>query len=182
MRHGLTLAFLLVPLAGCVVPPVAPYSSYPGAYPGPYAGAEGGYPGYAYNDGSPTLLVEGATLPLIFYGGGWGYWDGYHRWHRAPEGVGRHLEGRYPGGVGFRGYGGGGFAGRPEGFRGGYPAGGYPAGGGRGWGGGGGRPISAPVAGPRPGGGGFVGRPAFTPAARPAAAPAARPAREREHH
>jgi len=198
MRHGLALAALLIPLAGCVVAPapVAPYGGpgYPGGYPGGnppggYPGADAVYPGYAYNDGSPTLIVEGVTWPLVFWGGGWGYWDYYHRWHGAPPAVWRHLEGRMPGGVGLRAYGGGAWGrpaggvgpeghiyGPPGGFRpGATPV--YPAYGGR---------PSAPPA--------YGGRAAFAPgAARPAyggrpaaAAPAARsaaPARQgRDDH
>ena len=109
MRLHLAFAALMLPLAGCVVAPANPY--YAPAFVAP---AEFGYPGYAYNGGSPTLVVGGATWPLIFYGGGWGYWDGYHRWHRAPDAVWRHLDQRHPGGAGYRAFGGGGY-GRPGG-------------------------------------------------------------------
>ena len=121
MRRGLALTALLLPLAGCVVPPQPVGYGY-GAYPAPGYAADYAYPGYAYNSGSPTYFEGGVTWPLIFYGGSWGYWDGYHRWHRAPEGIGRHLEGRHPGGVGYRPWGGGQF-GRPEGPRFGGPGG-----------------------------------------------------------
>jgi hypothetical protein len=133
MHHRLAIAALLLPLAGCVVPPpeAAVYPAYPQpGYPPPqppYGQQDLAYPGYAYNNGSPTLLVEGVTWPLIFYGGGWGYWDGYHRWHGAPGPVGNWLSMRHPGGVGYHPYGGGPF-GRPVGFRGG--PGGYGPGGG----------------------------------------------------
>ena len=79
MRIGFALAALLLPLGGCVVP------GQPVGYG--YAQPEYGYPGYAYNSGSPTLMVEGASVPLIYFGGSWGYYDGYRRFHRAPEGV-----------------------------------------------------------------------------------------------
>ena len=36
-------------------------------------------------------------MPLIFYGGGWGYWDGGHHWHGAPDGVWHNLNQRSPG-------------------------------------------------------------------------------------
>jgi hypothetical protein len=76
-----------------------PPPSYPVPQADPYAGI---YPGYAYNDGAPTLLVGGVIFPLIFVGGVWGYWDGGHRWVRAPDAVFRHLEGRRAAGVVFR--------------------------------------------------------------------------------
>ena len=135
MRLGLMAAALILPLAGCVVQPsgsagygyqassyTAAGSSYPGAYPGAYEGtypgdyqaADSGYSGYNYNDGAPSMIVQGASVPLLFYGGGWGYWDGSRRWHRAPQYVYRHLEERHPGGYGFRG-GGQGYYGRSAG-------------------------------------------------------------------
>jgi len=119
MRYSLTFAALMLPLAGCVVAPPqpSPYGYPPPGDPAAYGQQDLAYPGYAYNGGSPTLVVEGVTWPLIFYGGGWGYWDGYHRWHGAPGAVARHLEMRHPGGVGYRPYGGGQF-GRPVGFNG----------------------------------------------------------------
>lgn len=132
MRPNLAILALLLPVTGCVVAPAAG----PG-YPAPYGGvqAEAYYPGYAYNGGSPTLLVEGVTWPLIYFGGAWGYYDGYHHWHRAPEAVWRHLEARHPGGQGLRPYGGGQY-GHPSGGNfgrehpgGGYPVGGHPGGG-----------------------------------------------------
>ena len=136
MRRGIAWAALLLPLTGCYVPPAGygpgGYSyappSYPGAYPGAAIGAGVGYdtgysyPGYAYNGGAPTIIVEGASVPLAYYGGGWGYYDRYRRFQRAPDHVWHHLENRHPGGVGFRGYGGG-FIARPDGPRfGGYNA------------------------------------------------------------
>jgi hypothetical protein len=135
MRQSLALVALLLPLGGCVVPPGQPVPYGYGGYPQPgypqavYPGvAEYGYPGFAYNDGSPTLFSEGVNWPLIFYGGGWGYWDGGHRWHRAPEGIERHLDQRHPNGFGYRPWGGGQF-GRPEGPR--FDRPGGPWGGGR---------------------------------------------------
>lgn len=107
MRSPLAFAVLLLPLAGCVVAPAGPYYARPVA-PAPVAVI---YPGYSYNDGSPTLIVEGVTFPLIFYGGGWGYWDRFHRWHRAPEAVWNHLMRLHPGGAGYRPWRGGPFAG-----------------------------------------------------------------------
>ena len=60
------------------------------------------YPGYAYNDGAPTLLVGGVVFPLILVGGAWGYWGPGHVWFRAPDAVFRHLEDRRRAGVVFR--------------------------------------------------------------------------------
>jgi hypothetical protein len=131
MRRELALAVLL-PLSGCYIPPSQPavyaqpeyqqpappppgyyppqgYQPQPGYYPVPAYDPYGNvYPGYSYNDGSPTLLVEGSAVPLIFLGGVWGYYDGRHNWHHAPDEVGRHLEhereaGRFrPAGAGFQ--------------------------------------------------------------------------------
>lgn len=117
MHPRFALAALLLPLAGCVVPPPGPY------YPPPVAAApaEFGYPGYAYNEGSPTYIVGGVTYPLIYYGGYWGYWDRGHRWHRAPDTVWRHLQQRHPGGVGYRPWGGGAMYARP--YAGAHPGG-----------------------------------------------------------
>jgi hypothetical protein len=177
MRHGLALVALLLPLGGCVVPPQPVGYGY--GYPQPgYPDQDGGYPGYAYNDGSPTLAVEGATVPLIFYGGSWGYWDGSRNWHRAPDRIGRQLEMRHPGGVGYRPWGGGQF-GRPGGFRpgepGGFRPGGYRPEGRVGGFPGGGNPYAGRPGGPGPGGG---YRPGGAPQAQRASAPAA-PARHR---
>ena len=115
MRHSLALVAMLLPLSGCIVPPPQPVG-YGYGYPQPgYPGGESMDQGYSYIDGSPTMVVEGAPVPLIFFGGAWGYYDGERRWHRAPEGVDRRLSQRFPGGAGYRPWGGG--PGRPEGFR-----------------------------------------------------------------
>lgn len=147
MRHRLAFAALLLPLAGCVVPPPPgppPPPPYGYAPPPPAYPQEFAYPGYAYMDGSPVYVVGGVTWPLVFWGGGWGYWDGYHRWHGAPGPVGRYLGSRYPGGVGYHPFGGGPY-GRPMGWHGsgGYgPGGGFRPGGGPG----GGRSAARPAA------------------------------------
>jgi hypothetical protein len=188
MRYSLALAALLLPLGACVATP-QPYGygyGY-GGYPQPAYADDYSYPGYAYNDGSPTYYVDGATVPLIFFGGSWGYYDGYRRFHRAPDGIERHLELRHPGGAGYRPFAGGGGFGRPEGFRqegfrpgfrpeGARPEGfrleGRPGGGfqGGGFQGGGFRPGGAPAGGPVTG---FGPRPSAPPMAQPqrAAAP-----------
>jgi hypothetical protein len=118
MRRGVVLAALLLPLGGCYAPPSGPPSyaqpGYPppspgygyaqpppGYQPGSYDESGNVYPGYNENGGDPTLLVGGAVVPLIVFGGGWGYWDSRHNWHRAPDAVSRHLEERREAG-GFR--------------------------------------------------------------------------------
>jgi hypothetical protein len=154
MRRGLALAVLMLPLSGCYVPPSeAPGYGYaqpgypPAGYPQPgYSG--GGYDpyGYSYNDGAPTMLVEGASVPLILYGGGWGYWDSRHSWHRAPDEVGHRLEQQRASGAGFHPGAGGFGQPRPQGRP---PGGGEPN---RGsfHGGEQGRPVAASGGAPRP--------------------------------
>jgi hypothetical protein len=75
-----------------------PPAAYPAPRPAPSAGV---YPGYAYNNGTPSLLVGGTLFPLVMVGGAWGYWDGGHHWIRAPDAVFHHLEGHrvFVGGV-----------------------------------------------------------------------------------
>jgi translation initiation factor IF-2 len=177
MGYRFAFAALLLPLAGCVVPPPEGPAMYPQpGYPGPYAQSDFSYPGYAYNNGSPYYVDAGVSVPLIFYGGGWGYWDRNHGWHRAPDAVWHDLDRRHPGGVGYRPWGGG-PGGRPEGLRpGGFPGGGFQGRGGQPWAG---RPGGAPP------GGGF--RPqGQAPVQRAAVGGAARPAPERhrddQHH
>ena len=88
-----------------------PPPAYPAPQPGPSAGV---YPGYAYNNGAPTLQVAGALFPLVMVGGAWGYWDSSHRWNRAPDAIFHHLEGRRAAGMVFGTAGQQAFGGRPE--------------------------------------------------------------------
>ena len=37
-------------------------------------------------------------MPLVMFGGEWGFYDSGRRWHRAPEGISRHMEERRGGG------------------------------------------------------------------------------------
>lgn len=113
MRHSLVLVGLLLPLTGCNPPAQEPAGYYaqpgypapgpgyaygqpeyppPGYPPGAYYPDANVYPGYGYNNGEPSLLVDGAATPLVVFGGGWGYWDRRHNWHHAPDAVSRHLE------------------------------------------------------------------------------------------
>jgi hypothetical protein len=108
MRRGVWLAFILLPLGACYVQPQGPNYSYavpgypPAGFPpppplpaDPYAGA---YPGYSYNDGAPVYYDAGVAVPLVLFGGEWGYYDHGHHWHRAPEGVSRDLQAHWGGG------------------------------------------------------------------------------------
>src|ERR1700733_11663659 len=142
MRHSLVLAALLLPLSGCYVAPQPSgyaqpqpgYAPQPGYPPASYGQDDNIYPGYSENDGAPTLAVDGAVVPLVLFGGGWGYYDGRHNFHRAPDAVSHHLEERRSSGASFHPGGGPGF--HPD-------AGPRPGGG----------PGFHPDAGPRPGGG-----------------------------
>jgi len=116
-RHAVTaipfLPALLLTLGGCYLPPgEQPGYGYGYAQPGYASVAPAGvygenaeiFQGYSYNEGSPTMIVEGAPMPLIFFGGSWGYYDGERRFHRAPDPVWRQLESRHPQGYGVRPY------------------------------------------------------------------------------
>jgi hypothetical protein len=99
MRRTFRFLPLLLPLAGCLPPPgdagygAPQYYGYPQGYPPGYAPG-GGYPGYSYNDGVPSIAEGGVSLPLVFFGGEWGYYDHERRWRRAPEHIERDLERR----------------------------------------------------------------------------------------
>jgi hypothetical protein len=110
MRRELWMVTLLLPLSGCYVPPAdqgygyAPAEYYPPGYPGggygpaPYQSAPDIYPGYSYNDGQPTYLDGGMAVPLVLFGGQWGYYDRERRWHHAPDRISRDLEAHRAGG------------------------------------------------------------------------------------
>ncbi|HEY1932443.1 MAG TPA: hypothetical protein VGG99_10555 [Acetobacteraceae bacterium] len=67
-------------------------------------GDQGG--GVAYMAGQPTAVIGGETVFLVYAGvTGWGYWDGYHRWHHAPQQYAQHLNQYHPGGRGLAGFG-----------------------------------------------------------------------------
>jgi hypothetical protein len=167
MRRGLLVTALLLPLAGCVVPPDGGYVT---SYPGPEV-----YPGYYYNDGAPYIIVEGQPAPLIYYGGTWGYYDRYHHFQHAPDQVWRHLEERNPHGAGLRPWDGphhppGGAYGGQPGYHppppGGYQGGGYqPRPGGQ-------PPGQPPMGEPH---GQFQGRPPGQPMGQPPGQPPGQP-------
>ncbi len=105
MHFSRALAVVLLPLAGCVVAPEQVGYGY-GYQTAPepvaaYVPEPEVYPGYNYNQGTPTIVVEGAAVPLVYYSGSWGYYNQRRQWRRAPEPVWRHLEQRYPAGAGF---------------------------------------------------------------------------------
>ena len=148
MRPRFALMALLLPLGGCVVPPDQPGYGYGYGYPGAYSQPGYGYSGPSYYDGSPSLALGGGGAPLIFYGGSWVDWDHGHNWHRAPDGVAHNMNQRFPGGSGYRAWGGSPAGPPPGGAWQGHSGGAPPGGGWQGHSGG-----------PPPGGGGFAGRP-----------------------
>lgn len=126
MRQSLAIAAILLPVAGCVYQPAtrpaawsypppppayAPPAYAPPAYPRPdyqpdqvYDPGPEIYPDYYYNDGAPAFVVEGVPVPVIFFGGFWGYYDRGHIWHRVPDRVAFDLNRRHPGGAGIRAF------------------------------------------------------------------------------
>jgi hypothetical protein len=99
-RRGLWLATLLLPLSGCYMAPTDAGYGYaqPGYPTGGYAPSPydpyAAYPGYSENNGVPMIMEGGAAVPLVLYGGEWGFYDSGRHWQRAPEGVSRHMEER----------------------------------------------------------------------------------------
>ena len=127
MVPRLLLPVGLLLLSSCVAaPPCAPGGQCYGYSPGPaapyYAPPPGSYappPAYAppqayapqggdgpdaltYDEGVPYDTYDGAVVPLVFLPavGGWGFYDGFHRWHGAPPRMRDRLEQRFPGGRG----------------------------------------------------------------------------------
>src|ERR1700761_1306475 len=96
MRQRLWILSLVLPICGCYVPQPAPVyapQAYPASPPG-YPPPPPPYPGYSYNDGAPTIIEGGVAVPLVFFGGEWGFYDHDHHWHRAPDAVYRDLDRR----------------------------------------------------------------------------------------
>ncbi|MDR3529551.1 MAG: hypothetical protein P4L90_03185 [Rhodopila sp.] len=188
MRRGFVLAGLLLPLSGCYVPPQGPVYGYAqpgyppaadygyapqgyppgGAQPAPYDPYGAAYPGYSYNDGAPTIIEGGITVPLVLLGSEWGYYDSERHWRRAPEGVSRRLEQQRAAGATFH-FGG---APHPEGRPPPRPEG-HPS------------PAAEPYRGQAPYHPGEQARPAAAPYGGPRTGPAPQPQREehqREEH
>jgi hypothetical protein len=119
MRRELWIAAILLPLGGCYAPadpgyaqpgygygqpgyaqPGYPPPGYPaGGYaPSPYDQGAPVYPGYSYNGGEPTYVDGGVSVPLVFFGGEWGFYDHERHWHHAPDRVSHDLEAHRAGG------------------------------------------------------------------------------------
>ena len=107
MPRGLWPAVALLALGGCYVPPQTtdygsqpayPTAGYPppqyppGVYPPAPYDPNAAYPGYDYSGGAPTIIEEGAPVPLVLLGGEWGYYDRERHWRRAPDDVRRRFE------------------------------------------------------------------------------------------
>ncbi len=107
MRRGIWLAAFILPLSGCyVAPPGSGYAPQPGygspgygygapayappGYPPPYDA----YSGYNYDNGAPVIVEGGVSVPLVLFGGEWGYYDRDRHFHRAPDNVRRDIETR----------------------------------------------------------------------------------------
>ncbi len=57
---------------------------------------------YDFIDGVPYAVFGGQQEVVVFENGlGWGFYDPYHRWHRAPDRWREEFERRYPGGRGY---------------------------------------------------------------------------------
>ncbi len=118
MPRGLWLAAALLAFGGCsaLTPnpeygnqPAYPTASYPppeyppGVYPpSPYDPNAAAYPGYDYSGDAPTIIEEGAPVPLVLLGGEWGFYDHERHWHRAPDDVRRRFEEHRDAGPQFR--------------------------------------------------------------------------------
>ena len=61
--------------------------------------------GVTYIGDEQTLAIDGETV-FLAYGGavGWGYYDHYHHWHRAPDRFAHHMDRFHPAGRGLHGY------------------------------------------------------------------------------
>jgi len=83
MCRALFIFAMLLPLAGCYVPPGQPD---PYGYVPPYAAYQADPDaGYVDNGGAPYMYYEGSRMPLIVVDGAWGFYDRDRRFHRAPD-------------------------------------------------------------------------------------------------
>jgi hypothetical protein len=105
MGRKIWLAAVILPLSGCYVPPSGPaYAPQPGygspgygyGYGAPAYGSPGydPYSSYSYDNGEPAVIDGGVSVPLVLFGGEWGYYDHDRHFHRAPDGVSRDIENR----------------------------------------------------------------------------------------
>ena len=107
MGQKIWLAAFILPLSGCYVPPSGPaYAPQPGygspgyGYGAPAYGSPGypppydPYSSYSYDNGAPAIVEGGVSVPLVLFGGQWGYYDHDRHFHRAPDNVGRDIENR----------------------------------------------------------------------------------------
>jgi hypothetical protein len=103
MGRKVWLAALFLPLSGCYVPQqgpgYAPQPDYGAAGYGTPAYASPGYPpgydpysSYNYDNGAPMIVEGGVSVPLVLFGGEWGYYDHDRHFHRAPDNVRRDIE------------------------------------------------------------------------------------------
>ena len=109
MKRCVFLVAAVLPVVGCTVQPgsitgpvfVPPSIQLPGIVAVPLEVDPG------------VIIVGGVSFDPVFVGGTWGYYDGYHHFHNAPERDRARLEGRYPGGRGFVAHGAAGHPGAP---------------------------------------------------------------------
>lgn len=105
MGRKIWLAAVILPLSGCYVPPSGPaYAPQPGygspgygyGYGAPAYGSPGydPYSSYSYDNGEPAIVEGGVSVPLVLFGGEWGYYDHDRHFHRAPDSVSRDIENR----------------------------------------------------------------------------------------
>lgn len=82
----------------------AALAAQPEAYA--FVAGDDGVDGITYVGGAPMALIGGEMVFLV-YGddAGWGYYDHWHHWYRAPDRYRAHMEHFHPYGHGLHGYG-----------------------------------------------------------------------------
>lgn len=64
-----------------------------------------GVDGIFYVGGAPVAMIEGEQVLLVYDAAlGWGYYDLFHHWRRAPDRYWRSMEHDHPAGRGLRGH------------------------------------------------------------------------------